>query len=265
VRDTLAGPPGAHDPTRIDDPELRDSAVSLAVRTVPGGAEPVVPFVLRSDYRSDHAGEVGLPGGRTEPGEPPRGDRAPGGRGGGRPAVERGRSGRAAGRRRDADGLPDRAVRRRRRPDGGRVRRRGRRRPTDAARPRPDGGRRAVSRPGRRARGRSRRRDRHGGWRRVRGGRSRSRSRGPGVRPPGGRGRRVRGAARLRPGNDGPDPRGVPRGRRRRSRVPRSGYRPGPTRGSSTSRRPSPSRLNPRTAKTMARPGKNPNHHACSR
>jgi len=71
VRDTLAGPPGAHDPTRIDDPELRDSAVSLAIRTVPGGAEPVVPFVLRSDYRSDHAGEVGLPGGRTEPGDPP--------------------------------------------------------------------------------------------------------------------------------------------------------------------------------------------------
>ncbi len=53
----------SHEPVRISDPGLQDSAVLLSIceRSV-----PVVPLVLRSDYRSEHAGEVGLPGGRSE-------------------------------------------------------------------------------------------------------------------------------------------------------------------------------------------------------
>ena len=60
---TLRSALSTHEPARISDPDLQDSAVLLSVceRSV-----PVVPLVLRSDYRSEHAGEVGFPGGRAE-------------------------------------------------------------------------------------------------------------------------------------------------------------------------------------------------------
>lgn len=60
---TLRSALSAHEPTEVSDPDLQDSAVLLAVCE---RLDPVVPLVLRSDYRSEHAGEIGLPGGRTE-------------------------------------------------------------------------------------------------------------------------------------------------------------------------------------------------------
>ena len=66
LRETL----DIHRSDRIDDPSLQDSAVLVALCERADAL--VVPFVLRSDYRSEHAGEVGLPGGRADDDEPLR-------------------------------------------------------------------------------------------------------------------------------------------------------------------------------------------------
>lgn len=56
----------AHSPTPHRDPDLQDSAVILCLQ---GRDDPRVAFVRRTDYRDEHAGEIGLPGGRAEPGD----------------------------------------------------------------------------------------------------------------------------------------------------------------------------------------------------
>ncbi|MFP8955451.1 NUDIX hydrolase [Natrialbaceae archaeon A-CW3] len=53
-------------PTELADPTLQDSAVVVPIRE----SDPTeVVFIRRTAYRDEHAGEIGLPGGRADPGD----------------------------------------------------------------------------------------------------------------------------------------------------------------------------------------------------
>lgn len=64
MRDELADALVGYEPRERTDPNLQDSAVVLSI--VDRGP-PLVTFVRRAADRPRHAGEIGLPGGRTEP------------------------------------------------------------------------------------------------------------------------------------------------------------------------------------------------------
>lgn len=59
--------------TGIDPIELSDQALQNSAVVVPicesGSTEAEVVFIRRSAYRDEHAGEIGLPGGRANPGD----------------------------------------------------------------------------------------------------------------------------------------------------------------------------------------------------
>jgi len=63
VRRELEARLAARSHTTVDEPSLEDSAVVLPLRA---GEEPCVAFIRRSGYRDEHAGEIGLPGGRAD-------------------------------------------------------------------------------------------------------------------------------------------------------------------------------------------------------
>lgn len=63
MRSDLDGALADRSADRIDDPELQDSAVVLSIRE---RSEPEIAFIRRTAYRDEHAGEIGLPGGRAD-------------------------------------------------------------------------------------------------------------------------------------------------------------------------------------------------------
>jgi 8-oxo-dGTP pyrophosphatase MutT (NUDIX family) len=67
VRRAVQGPAGPHAGSRfIDVSQAKPAAVVVPLRLAP---EPSVVLVLRGSHLKDHAGEVGFPGGKPDPGD----------------------------------------------------------------------------------------------------------------------------------------------------------------------------------------------------
>lgn len=66
MRDEIRSVLSDRTPEQIDEPGLEDSSVILGVQE---RQSPHVVFVRRSGYRDEHADEMGLPGGRADPGD----------------------------------------------------------------------------------------------------------------------------------------------------------------------------------------------------